>query len=61
VASTYYEVTLMKDNVTAYAPPMDFIIESNTTWTPAAQPMNNPPAAPGFITIRKHSDSGPLH
>jgi hypothetical protein len=51
VASTFYEVALMKDANTALSPEMPFIIASNTTWTPASMPMSNPPGTPGFVYI----------
>jgi hypothetical protein len=51
VASTYYEVALMKDANTPLSPEMPFVIASNTTWTPAAMPMSNPPGTPGFVYI----------
>jgi hypothetical protein len=51
VASTYYEVTMMKDATDAFAPALPFIIASGSNWTPASQPMSNPPTPPGFVNI----------
>jgi hypothetical protein len=51
VASTYYDVTMMKDAVDSFAPALPFVIASNTTWTPASQPMSNPPTPPGYINV----------
>jgi hypothetical protein len=52
VASTYYDVSLMKDAEQPIAPsPVSYLIAAGTNWTPAAQPMSNPPAAPGFVYV----------
>ena len=51
IASTQYNVTLMKDSVTPLQPTQPFYIASNSTWTPASQPATQPPPAPGWLQI----------
>jgi hypothetical protein len=58
VASTYYEVAMMKDPNTAFSPEMPFIIHSGTAWTPASQPMSNAPGTPGFAYIFGNPTAG---
>jgi hypothetical protein len=51
IASTQWQVTLMKDANTALQPSQLYYIASNSTWTPASQPATQPPLQPGFLQI----------
>ena len=51
IASTFYQITMMKDQFNAYAPAQPYELATNETWTPNLQPMTQPPPTPGFVQI----------